>query len=81
MCISATHTHSGPGGYFQYLLYEVTSEGFVNSTLNALVDGKANESEYYKLGITCMYLLSIIIIRVTFVCIVTRILLHVHVSK
>ena len=61
MCISATHTHSGPGGYFQYLLYEVTSEGFVNSTLNALVDGKAIENEscisYYHMCMHCyMYL-------------------------
>ncbi len=39
VCISAIHTHSGPAGYFQYVLYEVTSKGFVNATLNAIVDG------------------------------------------
>ena len=40
VCISGTHTHSGPAGYFQYLLYEVTSLGFVQETLDSLVDGK-----------------------------------------
>jgi neutral ceramidase len=39
VCISGTHTHSGPAGYFQYLLYEVMSLGFVQETLDALVDG------------------------------------------
>ena len=29
ICISATHTHSGPGGFLQYALYQVTSLGFV----------------------------------------------------
>jgi len=29
VCISATHTHSGPGGFLQYALYQTTSLGFV----------------------------------------------------
>ena len=37
--ISATHTHSGPAGFFQYLLFELTSLGYVNQTTFALVDG------------------------------------------
>ncbi|EFJ12355.1 hypothetical protein SELMODRAFT_269142 [Selaginella moellendorffii] len=37
--ISGIHTHSGPGGYLQYVLYIVTSIGFVKQSFNALVDG------------------------------------------
>ena len=37
--LSATHTHSGPAGYMQYILFEVTSLGFVEQTFQALVDG------------------------------------------
>ena len=37
--LSATHTHSGPGGYFQDLLLIMTSKGFVKQTFYSLVDG------------------------------------------
>lgn len=37
--ISATHTHSGPGGYFQYLLYIITQEGYIKESTDAIVDG------------------------------------------
>ena len=37
--LSATHTHSGPGGYMQYALFQTTSFGFVKQTSNAIVDG------------------------------------------
>ena len=37
--ISATHTHSGPGGYFQYFLFDVTSLGFSNATFEAMTSG------------------------------------------
>ena len=40
VCISGTHTHSGPAGYFQYSLYQITSLGHSNETVDALVDGK-----------------------------------------
>ena len=30
---------TGPGGYLQYVLYDVTSLGFVMQSFNALVDG------------------------------------------
>ena len=33
------HTHSGPGGYLQYLLFDLTSFGFVQESMQALVDG------------------------------------------
>lgn len=37
--ISATHTHSGPGGFFQYLLFDITTHGFSYATFNAMVSG------------------------------------------
>ena len=40
--LSATHTHSGPAGFLQYILFEVTSLGFVEQTFNAMVDGIVN---------------------------------------
>ncbi|TPX35934.1 ceramidase [Synchytrium microbalum] len=37
--ISGTHTHSGPAGFLQYVLYQITSLGVVDQTLHAMVDG------------------------------------------
>ncbi|KAA3674763.1 neutral ceramidase [Paragonimus westermani] len=37
--ISATHTHSGPGGYFQYFLYLISTVGFVKENFEATVQG------------------------------------------
>ncbi|CAK8678859.1 unnamed protein product [Clavelina lepadiformis] len=37
--ISGTHTHSGPAGFFQYLLFEVTSLGHVQQSTDAFIDG------------------------------------------
>ena len=39
VAISGTHTHSGPAGYLQYVLYQITSLGFVKQSWQALVDG------------------------------------------
>ncbi|XP_031397064.1 neutral ceramidase 2-like isoform X2 [Punica granatum] len=39
VAISGTHTHAGPGGYLQYVLYIVTSLGFVRQSFDAIVDG------------------------------------------
>lgn len=39
VAISGIHTHSGPGGYWQYVLYEVTSLGFVKESLDVIVNG------------------------------------------
>jgi neutral ceramidase len=37
--LSATHTHSGPGGYLQYALYLLAGSGFVRESFGNLVDG------------------------------------------
>lgn len=39
VAISGIHTHAGPGGYLQYVVYIVTSLGFVRQSFDALVDG------------------------------------------
>ena len=40
--ISATHTHSAPGGFSYYTLYSVTALGFNQQNFNAIVDGTYN---------------------------------------
>ncbi|XP_048191371.1 LOW QUALITY PROTEIN: neutral ceramidase-like [Perognathus longimembris pacificus] len=37
--LSATHTHSGPAGFFQYTLLRLFSEGFSNRTFEYIVTG------------------------------------------
>ncbi|KAM4852130.1 putative neutral ceramidase C isoform 2-T2 [Thomomys bottae] len=37
--LSATHTHSGPAGFFQYTLFLIASEGFSNRTFEYMVTG------------------------------------------
>lgn len=39
MAISGIHTHAGPGGYLQYVVYIVTSLGFVRQSFDVIVDG------------------------------------------
>merc|ERR1711963_183754 len=39
VCISGTHTHSGVGGYSQYVLFDITGLGFNKQAFQALVDG------------------------------------------
>lgn len=39
VAISGIHTHSGPGGYLQYVLYDITSLGFVEQSWEAVVSG------------------------------------------
>ena len=39
LAISGTHTHSGPAGFLQYVLYQVTSLGFVQETFDAWITG------------------------------------------
>lgn len=39
VAISGTHTHAGPGGYLQYVVYLVTSLGFVHQSFDVIVDG------------------------------------------
>ncbi|KAJ8624842.1 hypothetical protein MRB53_033372 [Persea americana] len=38
LAISGTHTHAGPGGYLQYVVYSITSLGFVHQSFDAIVD-------------------------------------------
>ncbi|XP_063163499.1 putative neutral ceramidase C [Candoia aspera] len=37
--LSGTHTHSGPGGYFQHTLFLITSGGFIKPSLTATIKG------------------------------------------
>lgn len=39
VAISGIHTHAGPRGYLQYVMYIVTSLGFVRQSFDVLVDG------------------------------------------
>ncbi|GFQ94176.1 neutral ceramidase B [Trichonephila clavata] len=39
VCISSTHTHAGPGGFLQYALYIVTSQGFIRQTFDSIIEG------------------------------------------
>ena len=35
VCVSGTHTHSGPAGFMNHLLFQVTSLGFQKATYEA----------------------------------------------
>jgi neutral ceramidase len=48
VAISGTHTHSGPGGYLQYILYIITSLGFVRESFDVLVGGILEVSMFLK---------------------------------
>lgn len=37
--LAATHTHSGPGGFSHYAMYNLSVLGFQEKTFNAIVDG------------------------------------------
>src|SRR5699024_2155972 len=37
--LSATHTHSGPGGYSHYTLYNISILGFIKENFTTIVDG------------------------------------------
>jgi neutral ceramidase len=39
VAVTGTHSHSGPGGWFNYLLPQVTSLGFDRQGYQAIVDG------------------------------------------
>lgn len=43
--ISANHTHSGPGGYSTYTLYNITSLGFNRKNFDTIVNGIVNAIE------------------------------------
>ncbi|XP_070707984.1 neutral ceramidase [Pempheris klunzingeri] len=37
--LSGTHTHCGPGGYFQYTLFMISSSGYIKASIEPLVNG------------------------------------------
>ncbi|XP_008313183.1 neutral ceramidase isoform X1 [Cynoglossus semilaevis] len=37
--LSGTHTHCGPGGFFQYTLFMISSSGYIKASVQPLVDG------------------------------------------
>ena len=39
LVLSSTHTHSGPAGFMQYVLFNVPNLGFIQQTLDAMVAG------------------------------------------
>lgn len=43
--ITATHTHSGPGGYSHHFLYNATTFGFHKKTFDAVADGIVESAE------------------------------------
>ena len=45
VAISGIHTHSGPGGYLQYVLYDITSLGFVKQSWEAVMSGIVEVSQ------------------------------------
>lgn len=49
--ITGTHTHSGPGGYGEDILYNLTTFGFRQATYDALVDGIVRAVENADAGL------------------------------
>ena len=47
--LSATHTHSGPGAYHQYVLFDVTSLGFYEDSLKEFAEGIAEVCKFYNI--------------------------------
>lgn len=39
VAVTGTHSHAGPGGWFNYLLPQITTLGFSKETYQAIVDG------------------------------------------
>ena len=39
LALTGTHSHSGPGAWFNYLLPQITTLGFDKQSYHALVDG------------------------------------------
>lgn len=43
--LSGTHTHSGPAAFLQYIMYQITSQGFYKPSFDAIVDGMVQSIE------------------------------------
>ena len=39
VAVTGTHTHSGPGGYFQYSMYTLTNFGISSLSIDIIVEG------------------------------------------
>lgn len=39
VAVTATHSHSGPGGWFNYLMPQISTLGFSKASYQAIVDG------------------------------------------
>lgn len=68
LAVTATHSHSGPGAWLNYLLPQITSKGFHRQSYDAIVEGallsirRAHESlapGYLSVGMTKVYGASI----------------------
>ncbi len=56
--LSGTHTHSGPGGYLQYVLLIITSKGWVQQSFDALVTGIVQVYKNYNGIAICAHFVS-----------------------
>lgn len=51
--LSGTHTHASPAGFLEYVLYSITSLGFVQQSFDALVDGITEVRRYFMVLLIC----------------------------
>ncbi|OIW24366.1 Neutral/alkaline nonlysosomal ceramidase [Coniochaeta ligniaria NRRL 30616] len=56
VAVTGTHSHSGPGAWFNYLLPQVTSLGFDKQSYQAIVDGAVLSVKRAHEGLTTGYL-------------------------
>lgn len=77
--LSGTHTHSGPGGYQQYLLLSFTTLGFVDQAYESLVTGITQVSKLaIHLSNLMLELLGNCLASSTHQCHILTLLLSVH---
>ena len=48
--LSAIHTHQGPAGYMQYVMYSITSFGFVEDSFQVIITWNFTLATYYHLA-------------------------------
>lgn len=51
--ISATHSHSTPGGFMLHMLFDLTTFGFVRETFDAMVNGITKVNDYRNFEAKC----------------------------
>ena len=53
LVLSATHTHSGPAGYMQYLMYTISSFGFVEDCFQVIsISVRFRSFHGFKMSVT-----------------------------